>query len=70
MGASGPPINSASDSGNSMFLVNGCTSTPCIPGAVTQPGSWLPCENKVSRDQIPGTVVSLYPAGGCSLGSE
>src|SRR5258705_13986109 len=70
MGASGPPISSASDSGVSMFAVNGCTSTPCMPGAVTQPGSWLPNENKVSRDQIPGTVVSLYPAGGCSRGSE
>ncbi len=42
-----------------MFAVNGCTWVPCIPGATIQPGSWLPCENRVSRDQIPGTVVSL-----------
>jgi hypothetical protein len=42
-----------------MLVVNGCTSTPCMPGAATQPGSWLPCENKVSREKTPGTVVSL-----------
>ena len=24
-----------------------------------QPCSWLPCENRVSRDHTPGTVVSL-----------
>lgn len=29
------------------------------------PGSWLPCENGVSREKIPGTVVSLYP--GCRV---
>ena len=67
---SGPPINSPNDSGVSMLAVNGCTSTPCIPGATVQPGSWLPCENNVSRDQMPGTVVSLYPPGGCKRGSE
>ena len=53
-----------------MLAVKGCTSTPCMPGATTQPGSWLPCENSVSRLKMPGTVVSLYPGGGCSRGSE
>ncbi len=37
---------------------------------VTQPGSWLPYENNVSREKMPGTVVSLYPPGGWSRGSE
>ena len=41
-----------------------------LPGATIQPCSWLPCENSVSRDQMPGTVVSLYPGGGRSRSSE
>jgi hypothetical protein len=56
---SGPPINSDKDSGVNMFCVNGCTWAPCMPGATIQPGSWLPCENNVSREKTPGTVVSL-----------
>ncbi|CAG7225993.1 hypothetical protein PICSAR48_00168 [Mycobacterium avium subsp. paratuberculosis] len=68
--ASGPPMSSASDSGVSMPAVNGWTSVPCIPGATTHPGSWLPWENGVSRAKMPGTVVSLYPGGGRSRSSE
>src|SRR5215470_10756518 len=66
----GPPISSASDSGVIRPAVIGPTLTPCIPGAVIQPGWVLRCDNGVSGTQIPGTVVSLYPFGGCSLGSE
>jgi len=55
-----PPENSCRPAVDVMFRsVAGCTSMPCMPGAVTQPGSWLPCENRVSREKMPGTVVSL-----------
>ena len=77
---SGPPYSSASDSGVSMLAVKVDTSTPCMPGATIQSGSptpdrhgmneELPCENSVSRAQMPGTVVSFQPDGGCSRGSE
>ena len=68
---SGPPINSASDSGRQHVRGERLHVDALHTRArTTQPGSWLPCENKVSRDQMPGTVVSLYPGGGCSLGSE
>ena len=63
-----------------MIEVNGPTSAPCIPGATIQSGGpnpdchgtleELPCENRVSRYQIPWTVVSLYPDGGRSRSSE
>ena len=67
---SGPPISSARDSGVSRPAVIGPTCVPCMPGAATQPGWVLRCDNGVSGTQIPGTVVSLYPLGGCSRGSE
>ena len=41
-----------------------------MPGATIHPGSWLPWLNRVSRAQMPGTVVSLYPGGGRNRSSE
>ena len=43
---------------------------PCMPGATIHPGWVLRCDVGVSGDQMPGTVVSLYPFGGCSRSSE
>ena len=67
---SGPPISSDSDCGVNRPAVVGPTCSPCIPGATPSRARVLPCDNGVSGDKIPGTVVSLYPVGGCSRGSE
>ena len=55
----GPPMSSANDSAVNKFAVADWTWTPCMPGATIHPGSELRCDHGVSREKIPGTVVSL-----------